>query len=387
MIRRYGLPLQLLAVVLFVLFFGDIFSSEMVGYFYTASTVFKELLSVLLPFIIFSFVVSGILSLEHKAPIILSILIACIFVSNVIVAILSYLFVRLALPITQCPEGLQALEFERTFQPYISFAIPNVISPKFMLLGSVMLGILLSIKQMPIIEKAIISLKGYVEFVLLRLFIPLLPLYVFGYLLEIKHRGILAELLKHYGNAIVLILCLQALFIGSFFILATLSFKKGWQALKNAMPSYLTALSTISSTATIPVTVVCAEKNTGNKSLAEIAVPIMANVHLMGAGINIPILSLATLILFKAAVPSFAHYLTFVFYFCTSMFAVTGIPGAGLIVMIPLLTEYFDFSPIMISVLTALYLLLDALSAATNVMGDGALIIIVNKLLKKLKIA
>ncbi len=387
MIRKYGLPLQLLAVVLFVLFFGHLFSTEMVGYFYTASTIFKELLSLLLPFIIFSFVVSGILALEHSAPLILSILIASIFVSNTIVALLSYLFVRVALPITECPEGLQSFEIEQTFQPYISFAIPNLISPKFMLLASVMLGILLSIKQMPVIEKAIISLKGYVECVLLRFFIPLLPLYVFGYLLEIKHRGILAELLTHYGNAILLILCLQATFIGAFFVLATCSFKKGWQALKNAMPSYLTALSTISSTATIPVTVACAEENTGNRSLAEIAVPIMANVHLMGAGINIPVLSLATLILFTAEVPPFAHYLTFVFYFCTSMFAVTGIPGAGLIVMIPLLTEYFNFSPIMISVLTALYLLLDALSAATNVMGDGALIIILNKLLKKLKIA
>lgn len=387
MIRGYSLPLQLLAIVLFVLFFGDIFSAEMVGYFYTASTIFKELLSVLLPFIIFSFVVSGILSLEHKAPIILSILIACIFISNVSIALLSYLFVRLALPINQCPEGLQALEIEQTFQPYLTLAIPNLISPKFVLLGSVLLGVLLSVKQMPAIEKGISSLKSYVEFVLLRLFIPLLPLYVFGYLLEIKHRGILAELLKHYGNAIVLILCLQGLFIASFFVLATTSFKKGWQALKNAMPSYLTALSTISSTATIPVTVACADKNTGNRSLADIAVPIMANVHLMGAGINIPVLSLATLILFKAVVPAFAHYLTFVFYFCTSMFAVTGIPGAGLIVMIPLLTEYFDFSPIMISVLTALYLLLDALSAATNVMGDGALIIIVNRILKRLKIA
>ncbi len=40
----------------------------------------------------------------------------------------------------------------------------------------------------------------------------------------------------------------------------------------------------------------------------------------------------------------------------------------------------------MISIIMALYLLLDPFGTAANVMGDGALVIIVDKILKRLRI-
>ncbi len=387
MLRTLRLPLQLVGVILFVALFGSYFSPEAVRFFYTVSFIFKELLGLLLPFIIVSFIMSGILSLKRGAPVILLILVACIFLSNFIITALSYFFVRLALPIAECPAAIEALHMQDIITPYINFSIPNPFNPGYMLLLGAGSGTFFSIYRVPAVEKAVNKLKKIVETILLKFFIPFLPLYIFGYLLEIKHRGILGSLFQHYGNAIALILTLQAVYMISYFMLAKLSFKKGWQAFKNALPSYLTAVSTISSTATIPVTVECAKKNTGNEPLAQMSVPLMANIHLMGAGINIPILSMATMILFKCTVPDPMSYLVFIVYFCTSMFAVTGIPGAGIFVMMPLLITTFDFSPIMISVLTTLYLLMDATSAGTNVMGDGALIIIVNKILKKLKLS
>ena len=386
MMRTLGLPLQLLAVIIFVSLFGSMFSPEMVRFFFTISALFKELLGLLLPFLILSFIMSGILSLKKNAPAILMLLLGCVFLSNTIVAMLSYLFVSIALPIESCPAELHSLDAQRAIEPYISFAVKSPISPKWILVTGVLLGILFSIYRSDVVERAVQTLKGWVEKALTRFFIPLLPVYVFGYLLEIHSRGILTALFNYYGNAILLIVSMQLLFIFTFFVLAKTSFIKGWQAIKNAFPSYVTALSTISSTATIPVSVDCAEKNTGNRPLADMCMPILANVHLMGASINIPVLSLATLILFKAMIPTPMEYITFVFYFCTSMFAVSGIPGAGLMVMLPLLIDTFSFSHMMISVLTALYLLLDALSAATNVMGDGALIIILNRLIKRLNL-
>ena len=40
----------------------------------------------------------------------------------------------------------------------------------------------------------------------------------------------------------------------------------------------------------------------------------------------------------------------------------------------------------MVSIITTLYFLQDGLGTAGNVMGDGALMIIINKILKRLKI-
>ncbi len=69
------------------------------------------------------------------------------------------------------------------------------------------------------------------------------------------------------------------------------------------------------------------------------------------------------------------------------MLAVAGIPGGGIIVMIPILKTLLGFDDMMISIITTLYFLQDGLGTAGNVMGDGALMIIINKLLKRFKIS
>ena len=55
--------------------------------------------------------------------------------------------------------------------------------------------------------------------------------------------------------------------------------------------------------------------------------------------------------------------------------------------MTPILISQLGFTPEMVSIITTLYFLLDAFGTAANVMGDGALVIIVDKVLKKLKIS
>ena len=140
----------------------------------------------------------------------------------------------------------------------------------------------------------------------------------------------------------------------------------------------------MSSTATIPISTAAAQKNTNNGPLAHLAMPIMANIHLLGDSIATPILAMGTMALFFGCLPSVWSYIIFVFYFCTTMFAVSGIPGGGILVMIPVLVSHLNFTPEMVSIITALYLLLDPFGTAANVMGDGALVIIVHKVLNRL---
>jgi Na+/H+-dicarboxylate symporter len=142
----------------------------------------------------------------------------------------------------------------------------------------------------------------------------------------------------------------------------------------------------MSSTATIPVTVECAEKNGVNKPLAELSMPIMANIHLVGDSISTPLLAMVTVMLFLGEFPDPISYMKFVVMFCSAMLAVSGIPGGGIIVMIPILVSQFCFNEQMVSIIITLYLLLDSFGTAANVMGDGALGIIMNKLFKRLRL-
>jgi Na+/H+-dicarboxylate symporter len=69
------------------------------------------------------------------------------------------------------------------------------------------------------------------------------------------------------------------------------------------------------------------------------------------------------------------------------MFAASGVPGGGIVVMIPILNSQLGFTAEMVSIVMTIYFLLDSFGTGANVMGDGALVIIVNKMLKRIGLA
>ena len=387
MLSKISLPVRLIAIIAFVFLCGDYFNESLVRFFYTFSLMFKELLTFVLPFIIFSFVLTGILSFKRNAPVILACLVGAIFISNFIVALLTYAVGAAIVPSVVHGLSVAGLQIGAGVEPYLHFSLPSLISSGWALIAAIGLGILLSFVQIPAAECGVRRVKELLEKFLNSYFIPLLPIYVFGFLLEVQHKGVFGSLFANYGKAFVLICITQVLFLAIYYLLAAAgSFSKAVFYIKNAMPSYLTAFSTMSSTATIPVTVKCAEKNGINRSLAELSMPIMANIHLVGDSISTPLLALVTVMLFLGQFPDPFTYMRFVMLFCTAMLAVSGIPGGGIIVMIPILISQFCFNEQMVSIIITLYLLLDSFGTAANVMGDGALGIIVDKLFKRLRL-
>ena len=387
--KKLSLPLQLVLVIAGVLLFGSYLSEPAVRTCFTFSTVFKDLLSFLLPFILFTFVATGILSFKKNAPLVLGIMLAMIFVSNALAALLTFFVAERVIPYMGAAFGTDCFTADSApLEAYFSLKLPIPENAGVKaLLAAIVVGLVLSFVSIPAIEQAIRRLKSIVEYILMHIFIPFLPLYVLGFLLEVQHKGVFLNLFEQYGSAVIVIVGLQLTYLAWMYLVASgFSLSKVKEAIGNAMPSYLTAFSTMSSTATVPVSVVCAEKNTGNRPLADVAMPIMANVHLLGDSISTPMLALVTMAIFLCGMPTFMQYALFVFYFCTSMFAVSGVPGGGILVMIPILKSQLGFTPEMQSIIITIYMLMDSFGTAANVMGDGALVIMLNNVLKKFKI-
>lgn len=385
MFKKVSLPVQLIAVIVGVFLFGHMLPVSAIKASYTFSVVFKELLGFILPFIIFSFVLTGILSFKKNAPLILAVVLGVICFSNAAVATITYLIARLVLPVVACKMDASQLVMEKQLLPYGAFSLPPLIKSEKALLLAIVLGIIFSIYRVPAFERAIKQLKKWVEQFVCTVFIPLLPLYVLGFLLKINYEGTFGSLMSNYGATFVLIVAVQVVVLLTYYWLAAgCSVAQAGRYIQNTLPSYLTAFSTMSSTATIPVTIQSAEKNVSSKPLVHMAIPIMANVHLLGDCVATPLLALVSMMLFKGCVASFGTFIVFIGYFCMTMLAASGIPGGGIIVMIPILISQLGFTSEMIGVITTLYLLLDSFGTAANVMGDGASVIVVDKLLKKL---
>ena len=387
MFRKMSLPFKLFLILISVGFFGNLLNEITIQFFYSISVVFKQCLSFLLPFIVFSFITSGILSFKKNAPLVLGVLLGCVLISNSIVAFLSYFVGKALLPLLAVQIDPTVIIATQSMQPFFTLPLPCLFSSFQAMLAAIACGISLSFYSIPVIEIGINKLKYAIETIINSLFIPVLPLYVLGFLLEINHQGVFLQLFQTYGRTFALIILLQCTVIFLiYFIAAQFNIRQAISYITVAMPSYLTAFGTMSSTATIPVTVKCTEQNTGNKALSAMATPILANIHLLGDAVSTPTLALVTLFVFNGSMPDPMVYATFVLFFCINMLAAAGVPGGGIFVMHPILIGILGFNDLMISIITTLYILQDGLGTAGNVMGDGALMIIINKILKRLKI-
>lgn len=385
MFPKISLPLQLLLVIATVVLFGNYIPTDIVQIFYTLSVVFKECLNFLLPCMVFAFICAGILSFKQKAPIIIAIMVSLVFVSNMFTPFIAYFITKLFLPYITNNIVLSTIATQSSMQSLYSISLPQLLKPEQAIFLAVGTGAIVSYFNDSKTTAILLQGKKWIEWIINNLFIPILPFYVFGFLIELHHRGVFFDLCKSYGKTYALIITLQLSLLAFYYIAAAnFNIKNAILYIKNALPSYLTAFGTMSSTASIPVTIKCAEKNTGNKPLAEITAPILANIHMLGDAVTVPVLAIATLFVFQGVTPGFETFFTFVLYYSTTMLAASGIPGGGIMVTIPILKSILGCSDAMISIMITLHLLQDGFGTGGNVMGDGALIIIINKIINKI---
>ncbi|MDP5370572.1 MAG: dicarboxylate/amino acid:cation symporter, partial [Pseudomonadota bacterium] len=216
-----------------------------------------------------------------------------------------------------------------------------------------------------------------------KIFIPLLPIYVFGFCLKLSYDDALAHLFQQYGKVFFLSLSLVALYISALYLVAShANMRKAISYIKIMLPAGLTGFSTMSSAATMPVTLRCTQATTQDKNFTDLVIPSTANIHMLGDDLVILMMAMALLSIFGMPWPDFTTFTQFAFAFSMAKLSCVGIPGASVFVVLPVLQTYLGFSPEMISVLTTLYVLQDPFGTAANVMGNGAFALMLHSSLK-----
>lgn len=148
--------------------------------------------------------------------------------------------------------------------------------------------------------------------------------------------------------------------------------------LKNIVPAYFTALGTQSSAATIPVTLEQTKKNGVHVGIADFVIPLCATIHLSGSTITLVSCSMAIRLLNGMAI-NFSIMFPFILMLGITMVAPPGVPGGAIIASLGLLETMLGFPQSMLSLMIALYVAQDSFGTATNVAGDAAIGLIVNR--------
>lgn len=382
-INKIKLPMILLAILVLPMVFGHLIPVEVKSWSYAISLSMKSILEFLLPFIIFSFIFSCLANQQKGAVLFVFLLIACIFVSNFTALMVGYGAGNLGLSLLNM--GTSPVSTGAQLQPAWSFSLHKLISNDRALLIGFVTGIFFSLVPSHKAKLIANQLNLYSNAFLKRVFIPLLPLFIAGFIFKLEYDNVLQTSLKIYGPILLLVIITQWLYLTIWYSVASgFQLKRLLQYVRNVLPATLTGLSTISSAASMPVLLVATEKNLGDSTRAKMLVPAIINIHTVGSAIGVPILALATLASFGYPIPSLTDFVIFAFYTALAKYAVAAVPGGVIIVVAPLLETYLGFSGDMIGLITAVYLICDPFGTCANVTGNGVFPILFSRLYTKL---
>lgn len=366
-----SLPAQIIALLLVAYFCVDWIPLGVISFFFSLSLTLKEILLFVLPILIFTFLFVAISRMQGAVLGFIVALLICICGSNFLSTMISYSVAQVALP--HFPLALCLEQESHAMLPMWVFMLPKLIKNDYALFSGLAMGVLSRYMPLIFVQNIQTFSENLVNIFLYRFFVPMVPFFIFGFILKFAHDGLMDKLLQQCGPILLLILALQ--FTYTMFLYAAMAhFRLGdfLKNIRNMFPALIAAGTTMSSAAALPLTISGARRNTDGDENVDAIVPATVNVHLIGDSLGVPLLALAILLGFGFEMPTFWAYLAFAGYFVLIKFSVAGVPGGGIIVMLPLLEQCFHFSPEMGALITTLYILADPFNTAFNVFGNGA---------------
>lgn len=387
--KEFGLIIKLAVAITLIIFFGEWMPEWGQRAFFTISMLMKDTLVFTMPLIVFSLIFACLAGFQQKAPLLILMILVVVVCSNFLFVQLGFTAGDFFLPLLGY-HASNAVEKVASnlpeLQPYFSIPYPHVMGTDTALLIGVAFGLYGAFFGSERLASWGNYLRDLVQSGLTNIFIPMVPLYVIGFLFKIQHDESLGEMFAGYGPMIGLIVAVQFLSTIAFYVKANMgNFRDIKNSLGNAFPSGLVALSTMSSMATLPLTLEAAEDNTKNKAVAQIMIPATTNIHHVGDSIAIPILLAVVLATNGIQAMDYGTFLFFTLFYMVAKFGVPSVPGGEVVVLCPILVEHFGFSPTMAGLLTTLYILMDPFITTTNVLCNGALAILMDKICGRMK--
>ena len=349
--------------------------------FATFSGLFSQFLSFSIPLIIIGLVTPAIADLGRGAGRWLGITTAIAYASTLFSGFLTYGVCAALLPDLLSGTALSDVEKPGSaLETYFSIEMPAPVEVMTALLLSFILGIGLSMVPRGVLRKGFVEFRAIITRLIERIIIPLLPLHIFGIFLNLTYTGEAWSVMHALLRVVVVVLVLEVVILSVQYVVAGMvGGRNPVRALVTMAPAYLTALGTSSSAATIPVTLAQTRRNGVSEAVASFTVPLCATIHLAGSTSKIFSFAFAIVLTQELSV-STVQWVGFIFMLGITMVADPGVPGGAIMAATGLLSSMLGFDDAQVALMIATYIAMDSFGTATNVTGDGAIAIIIDRL-------
>ena len=381
---KIGLLGKILIAIALGIVLGLAAPAWMVRIFLTFNGIFSQFLGFAIPLIIVGLVAPAISDIGKTAGKMLLVTVAIAYGSTIFAGLTSYLTGAALFPgMIQSGAALQEVASAEELAPFFTVDIPPLMNVMTALILAFTLGLGLAAIEGQTLKNAIHDFEKVITKTIKSAIIPLLPLYIFGIFLNMTYVGQVFSILTVFIKIIGIIFLIHiGILILQFAIAGGFARKNPFKLLWNMMPAYFTALGTQSSAATIPVTLEQTRKNGVSEDIAGFTVPLCATIHMSGSILKITACALALMIM-QGMPYDFGMFFGFICMLGITMVAAPGVPGGAIMASLGLLQSMLGFDQEAQALMIALYIAMDSFGTACNVTGDGAIAIIVDRLMGK----
>ncbi|WP_394184292.1 dicarboxylate/amino acid:cation symporter [Pseudoalteromonas tetraodonis] len=351
---------------------------------YTVKELIGQLISFTIPLIILFFIASGIAGLPKGSGHLLGKTVGFAYGSTIIAGTLAFLLVTAVIPFLSGGISFEA-EAVTEVGSFIDLEIPPLMGVMTALVTAFVFGIGMSQLGLDTLKTVSDQGRDIIDGLLSKVIIPALPFYIAGVFAEMTVAGTVVDTLQAFGVVLIAALVMHWLWLSVLYITSGLLLKRNpIELIKNMLPAYFTALGTMSSAATIPVSLQSSKANNVKEDIANFTVPLCATIHLSGSTITIVTCAMAVMFLSPSMeVPSLMAMLPFIMMLGVVMIAAPGAPGGAVMSALGLLTSMLGFNEGAVALMIALYLAQDSFGTACNVTGDGIIALWVDRFSEK----
>jgi Na+/H+-dicarboxylate symporter len=340
----------------------------------TAHDLIGQLIKFTIPLIILFYITSGIASLPRNSGQLLGRTVACSYGSTLLAGLLAFLVAGVVLPLLAPTAGEVGRE-SGALTSFFTLEVPPLFGVISALVAAFIFGLGISALRAETLRTVFEQGRDIIEQLLAKVIIPLLPFYIAGVFAGMAADGSVFTTLRAFATVLVLVVIMHWVWLSGLFIVTGLANGRSpLELIRTMLPAYFTALGTMSSAATIPVTLRQVKAAKVSEPIANFVVPLCANIHLSGSTITLVTCSTAVMLMSPdMGIPSLGAMFPFILMLGVIRIAAPGAPGGAVMSALGLLTSMLGFNETQVALMIALYLAQDSFGTATNVTGDAVI--------------
>ena len=380
--KKDTLIIKLVLGVVLGLIGGLYANSTTINIIQTIKHVLGQVISFTVPLIILGFIAPAITKMKANASKMLGSMLILAYLSSVGAALFSMFAGYAIIPmlnISTAVEGLKSL-------PPILFKldIPPVFSVMSALVLALFLGLAIIWTNSKKLEAALDELNNVVLAIVQKIIIPILPVFIATTFATLAYEGSITKQLPVFLKVIIIVLVGHFIWLTVLYSIGgAISKKNPFKLLKSYGPAYLTAVGTMSSAATLPVALECARKSeTLDEDIVNFAIPLGATVHLCGSVLTEIFFVMTVSQVLYGTLPAMGTMVLFIILLGIFAIGAPGVPGGTVMASLGIIVSVLGFSDTGVALMLTVFALQDSFGTACNVVGDGALALILNGLFK-----